>query len=85
MPNYEFVCEDCDHVFAKIMKIDERDEPQTCPECQSTKCMRNASTYASMKFHDKHFKGQVEGDTRNPQTHHLGYKTKTTRWGFNRT
>ncbi|MCL2475326.1 MAG: zinc ribbon domain-containing protein [Chloroflexi bacterium] len=85
MPKYEFTCEECGHTFTKIMKIDERDDQQTCPECQSPKCVRGASSYARMNFHSYHFKGQVEVDARNPSTHHLGYKTKTTKWGFNQT
>ena len=84
MPNYEFTCGSCGHLFTKILKIDERDDEQTCPECHSTECERSASTYSSTRFRGVHFKGQVEGG-KPQQTYHLGYKTKVNKWGFNQT
>lgn len=36
MPNYEFVCEKCDHQFEKFLSISEREQPlsKACPKCK---------------------------------------------------
>ena len=38
MPDYEYTCKDCEHVFAVTMSMTEHDsrKPQ-CPKCKSTK------------------------------------------------
>lgn len=35
MPSYQYQCESCSHTFAKILKVDDRDEPTklACPNC----------------------------------------------------
>lgn len=33
MPQYEYRCKDCGHVFTALVKLDRTDKPKHCPEC----------------------------------------------------
>jgi len=35
MPNYQFICEECEHIFHEYLKMDDRKIPegQPCPNC----------------------------------------------------
>ncbi len=33
MPNYDYICEDCDHITIKFLKYKDRDTIQKCEEC----------------------------------------------------
>lgn len=35
MPNYEFKCEKCGHVYSEIRSIEDRKLPGKCPKCKS--------------------------------------------------
>jgi len=37
MPNYDFRCDQCQHVFERKLKYEECDQPtkEPCPECQT--------------------------------------------------
>ncbi len=84
MPNYEFACKDCGHSFNKILKVDDRNKTQTCPECGSENAERSYGSFMVPNYRKLHFKGQAREAGKNPKTVHLGYKTKPTRWGFSK-
>ena len=46
MPMYEYECEDCGHSADKLRKLEDRDAPITCSECES-KMIRVTSIPAS--------------------------------------
>jgi len=33
MPNYDFVCRECNFYFEKMVPLADRNNPQECPEC----------------------------------------------------
>jgi putative FmdB family regulatory protein len=38
MPDYEYICRDCEHVFSVTMSISEHDTRKVqCPKCKSVK------------------------------------------------
>ena len=49
MPIYTFVCEDCDHIFDRLMKIDET-WMEPCPKCGANKIRK---IIAPSNFHLK--------------------------------
>lgn len=40
MPTYDFECGSCGHSYERNLKIAERDNPQTCPECSGSEVKR---------------------------------------------
>ena len=36
MPTYEYRCETCTHEFERLLRMSQCDEPQACPECDTT-------------------------------------------------
>ena len=66
MPIYEYLCEKCGHEFECKLMVDERDNPQKCPECGGTETKRAFGSFTMPKLRKYHFKSQVEG--RGPQT-----------------
>lgn len=52
MPIYEFVCEASEsHVFTKLLRMAERDEPQVC-SCGSSAKRRITSPHVSIQYPD---------------------------------
>ena len=47
MPSYEYDCRKCGQVFEAMRKVDDRDKPLPCPECESTRVERKLSAYVS--------------------------------------
>jgi putative FmdB family regulatory protein len=46
MPEYEFICEKCNHSFSLIMRITEYDKKEfSCPQCKSKKVKRKLSSF----------------------------------------
>jgi putative FmdB family regulatory protein len=43
MPNYGFICENCNHTFDSLLSIDDRDAPSKspCPGCKKKKIKRD--------------------------------------------
>ena len=35
MPIYEYECTSCGHIFESVRPLARRDDPSTCPECDS--------------------------------------------------
>jgi putative FmdB family regulatory protein len=83
MPNYEFACGGCAHVFCVILKIDDRENTQKCPECGSENTNRNTGSFATPRFQGSHFKSQVESPKPTKKVH-LGFKSRPKRWGFSK-
>ncbi|AHB14233.1 zinc ribbon domain-containing protein [Dehalococcoides mccartyi] len=50
MAIYEFSCPKCNHVLEINLKVDDRDTPQTCPECKTTGCKRSYSSSVTTRF-----------------------------------
>lgn len=46
MPLYEYVCEQCDHSFEKLLGFSKADLPQVCPTCGSNHAHRKLSSFA---------------------------------------
>jgi putative FmdB family regulatory protein len=46
MPSYEYECRHCGHAFETTRRVEERDQPQPCPQCESTRVERKLSSYA---------------------------------------
>ena len=49
MPMYEYECEDCGHSADKLRKLEDRDAPIECSECES-KMIRVTSIPAPAQF-----------------------------------
>ena len=47
MPLYEYVCESCDHHFEAMQSLSDKTEDTACPKCQTAKCRRIMSAFAS--------------------------------------
>ncbi len=60
MPNYEFECAACGHHFELLLKVDERDKPQKCPQCGGEKAKRLPGGFTVPRHRGVHFKVQVE-------------------------
>lgn len=60
MPNYEFECAGCGHHFELLLKIDERDKPQKCPQCGGEKAKRLPGGFMVPRHRRDYFKSQVE-------------------------
>jgi len=45
MPIYNFKCDNCDHSFDKLMKMDDK-LPRKCPECKKHKLKKQLSAPA---------------------------------------
>ncbi len=43
MPLFEYRCEKCEKRFERLLKHDERENPQSCPECDSKNCKKMIS------------------------------------------
>ena len=46
MPIYEYRCESCAEKFELLTRFAERDSPQVCPACESTKTRVMVSSFA---------------------------------------
>ncbi|GIV78836.1 zinc ribbon domain-containing protein [Litorilinea aerophila] len=46
MPMYEFICQECQQPFEKLLSMSRADEPQVCPTCGSKQTQRRLSTFA---------------------------------------
>jgi len=47
MPIYEFRCQDCDTVFARLLSISDEPRVVGCPSCGSSATERVPSTFAA--------------------------------------
>jgi putative FmdB family regulatory protein len=47
MPSYEYECRKCGHAFETMRKVDERDRPLPCPQCESTRVERKLSAFVT--------------------------------------
>jgi putative FmdB family regulatory protein len=47
MPIYEYRCESCGRVFARLQAMNATDQAQTCPDCNSDDVQRILSTFAA--------------------------------------
>ncbi|HNZ00826.1 MAG TPA: zinc ribbon domain-containing protein [Anaerolineaceae bacterium] len=47
MPLYEYHCEECDHVFEKMMPFSQADSSPECPHCHHDITRRKISTFAT--------------------------------------
>lgn len=47
MPIYEYQCNSCGHVFARLQAISTPQKPMNCPECDSDETKRLLSTFAA--------------------------------------
>jgi putative FmdB family regulatory protein len=47
MPLYEYRCNDCGHVFEKMVRFSEADRAPVCPNCQSQETLKKVSTIAA--------------------------------------
>ena len=43
MPIYEYACKDCGETFEKVVRLAEREELPTCPECESHNTQKKIS------------------------------------------
>jgi len=48
MPIYEYRCDACDRKFELLTSFAERDRPQACPSCESTKTRVLVSSFAAL-------------------------------------
>lgn len=46
MPLYEYQCQACGHRFTMLVKMAEKDEQRSCPECKEEQCKRMLSSFA---------------------------------------
>lgn len=53
MPIYEYICEDCGHIFSALRRISQSDDDLECPNCGSNKIKRKFSTFATSGFSSK--------------------------------
>jgi putative FmdB family regulatory protein len=56
MPIYEFECSACNHVFERLMKVDEDQEGLTCPKCGAMnpkKLIGRASFHSRERFEER--------------------------------
>jgi putative FmdB family regulatory protein len=49
MPFFEYLCEDCEELFEKLLPRREADATQTCPRCGGEQTRRVLSTFAVKK------------------------------------
>jgi len=47
MPSYEYECRKCGKAFEKMRKVEERDTPLPCPQCESTRVERKLSAFVA--------------------------------------
>ncbi len=47
MPSYEYHCHKCGHTFETMRRVEERDQPLPCPECESTRVERKLSAFVA--------------------------------------
>jgi len=54
MPNYDYICEGCDHIFEETMSIKDRDLPtkKPCPKCNKKKVRKHWGTQANGVYSD---------------------------------
>lgn len=45
MPLYEFECEGCDERFEALVRMSQKDDPKSCPQCGSEQTTRVPSTF----------------------------------------
>ena len=76
MPIYEYQCKKCQHLFEVQRKIDERDDPQNCPECGAAEAERHMGGFTVPKHRDKYFKSQVEWKAKIKKTYYPGASSK---------
>ena len=50
MPIYEFECSACNHIFERVMKVDEDHKELICPKCGATQPKK---LVASCSFHSR--------------------------------
>ena len=43
MPLYEYECRKCGKGFERLLRHDERDDPQMCPTCKAKDCKKLVS------------------------------------------
>jgi putative FmdB family regulatory protein len=43
MPLFEYKCEKCEEKFERLLKHDERENPQRCPKCNAKHCKKMIS------------------------------------------
>ncbi|MGA2628623.1 MAG: FmdB family zinc ribbon protein [Terriglobia bacterium] len=49
MPNYEFVCKNCQKAFSLVMTLAEYEKGRfTCPKCQSKKVEQKFSAFSAV-------------------------------------
>ena len=49
MPNYEFLCKDCNTIFTKILTIARHDQERiACPHCGSKKVEQRWSSFSAV-------------------------------------
>ncbi|MCB0131144.1 MAG: zinc ribbon domain-containing protein [Caldilineaceae bacterium] len=46
MPMYEYVCNECQELFEKLIPMSQADKPQVCPKCGGTHANRQLSSFA---------------------------------------
>ena len=46
MPVYEYVCQQCDNPFEKLLGMSRADQAQVCPSCGSQETQRQLSAFA---------------------------------------
>ena len=47
MPIYEYVCNDCDQEFEKLVPFSQTEKAPICPQCQSENTKKKVSVFAS--------------------------------------
>ena len=48
MPIYEYECQKCGHVFDKFVRSMSAPLQVECPECHSTDCRKNITTFGTV-------------------------------------
>ena len=46
MPVYEYICQQCDSPFEKLLGMSKADQAQACPSCGSQETQRQLSAFA---------------------------------------
>jgi len=65
MPLYTYRCntEACEHSMEKIVKINDRETPHDCPECEGEKTMQYEAYTAGDKGSNLYFRGNFFANT----------------------
>ncbi len=71
MPIYEFVCDQCNRKFRKLVGVVAQPAPLQCPRCQSTDLNRLISRFARVRSEDETLESlsdemEMLGDTDDP-------------------